>query len=139
RVRTVLHPWALLARTLPRQLAVVCVLVDEHPERALIHALADAMGAVARRPVAAVDDGALTIALRATATARPPGGEAVTTLLGRLDAARARGVGAWMSPVNTISVLDRADPIRVEGLPYPDLYLPSELRRLRQRPIALTA
>ncbi|HSL56819.1 MAG TPA: hypothetical protein VK866_03155, partial [Acidimicrobiales bacterium] len=35
RVRTVLPPWALLARTLPRQLAVVWVLDDQQPERAL--------------------------------------------------------------------------------------------------------
>lgn len=136
RVRTALPPWALLARTLPRQLAAVWVLDDDRPADALVDVLADALGAVARRPVAAVDDGALTIALRATATARPPGGPAVERLLDQLDAARARGGGRWVSPVNTISLLERPDPVRVEELPYPDLYLPSELKRWRQRGIA---
>jgi GGDEF domain-containing protein len=136
RIRTALPPWALLARTLPRQLAAVWVLDEGHDDDALVEVLADALGAVARRPVAAVDDGALTIALRATATARPAGGPPVDRLLEQLDAARARGNGRWVSPVNTISLLDRSDPVRVEELPYPDLYLPSELRRWRRHPVA---
>jgi len=134
RIRMALPPWALLGRMLPRELGVALVLEERDPVQALRDALVAAVSAVALRPVMAVDDGALTIAARAVGTVRGPGGQAPEDLLVALDELRRAappGRTPWSAPVNTVQLLGDRAPMRVQGLPHPDVYHPAELRRMR--------